>query len=74
MQAMGRGPNRAAHIHFKVKAAGYEQVITHVFPPDCLYPETDAVFGVKETLIGDFRQLADGSWALDWDFTLARAG
>ncbi len=32
--AMGRGPNRAAHIHFKVKAPGYEEVITHVFPPD----------------------------------------
>jgi hydroxyquinol 1,2-dioxygenase len=68
--AMGRGPNRAAHIHFKVKAAGFEEVITHVFPPDCPYLETDAVFGVKESLVGDFRKV-DGGWLLDWDFVLA---
>lgn len=84
LRAMGRGPNRAAHIHFKVKATGFEEVITHVFPPDCPYLETDAVFGVKETLIGDFRLLDDPDqaaalgfanpfWALDWDFTLAPA-
>ncbi|MGL4235249.1 intradiol ring-cleavage dioxygenase [Tabrizicola sp.] len=84
LAAMGRGPNRAAHIHFKVKAPGLEEVITHVFPPDCPYLETDAVFGVKETLIGDFRHVDDAAeaarlgftnpyWALDWDFTLARA-
>ncbi len=72
LRAMKRGPNRAAHIHFIVKAPGYEDVITHVFPPDCPYLEMDAVFGVKETLIGDFRKV-DGGWALDWDFTLARA-
>jgi hydroxyquinol 1,2-dioxygenase len=73
LRAMQRGPNRAAHIHFIVKAAGYEDVITHVFPPDCPYLEMDAVFGVKETLIGDFRRVGDGEWALDWDFTLSRA-
>ncbi len=84
LAAMGRGPNRAAHIHFKVKAPGFEEVITHVFPPDCPYLETDAVFGVKESLIGDFRQVDDAAgaaalgfanpyWALDWDFTLAPA-
>jgi catechol 1,2-dioxygenase len=72
--AMQRGPNRAAHIHFIVKAQGFETVITHVFPPDCPYLEQDAVFGVKETLIGDFRQTgtpAAPEWQLDWDFTLA---
>jgi hydroxyquinol 1,2-dioxygenase len=75
LRAMGRGPNRAAHIHFKVKATGFKEVITHVFPPDCPYLEMDAVFGVKESLIGDFRQVgtaAAPAWLLDWDFTLAR--
>jgi hydroxyquinol 1,2-dioxygenase len=74
--AMHRGPNRAAHIHFIVKAKGYETVITHVFPPDCPYLEIDAVFGVKESLIGDFRQTGTPDaphWELDWDFTLAGA-
>jgi hydroxyquinol 1,2-dioxygenase len=76
LAAMQRGPNRAAHIHFIVKAQGFETVITHVFPPDCPYLEMDAVFGVKETLIGDFRQVgtaAAPAWALDWDFILAKA-
>jgi catechol 1,2-dioxygenase len=84
LRAMGRGPNRAAHIHFKVKAPGFQEVITHVFPPDCPYLEIDAVFGVKETLIGDFRLIEDPAqarafgvaapfWLCDWDFTLARS-
>jgi catechol 1,2-dioxygenase len=76
LRAMGRGPNRAAHIHFKVKAPGFQEVITHVFPPDCPYLEMDAVFGVKESLIGDFRQTGTAEapdWTLDWDFTLAKA-
>lgn len=70
LHRMGRGPNRAAHIHFIVRAAGFRSVITHVFPPDCPHLETDAVFGVKESLIGDFRQVGD-QWELDWDFVLA---
>jgi catechol 1,2-dioxygenase len=82
--AMGRGPNRAAHIHFIVKAPGFETAITHVFPPDCPWLEQDAVFGVKETLIGDFVRRDDANqakalgfggafWSLDWNFVLARA-
>jgi hydroxyquinol 1,2-dioxygenase len=70
LNRMGRGPNRAAHVHFIVRAAGFQSVITHVFPPDCPYLETDAVFGVKESLVGDFRKVGD-QWELDWDFVLA---
>jgi hydroxyquinol 1,2-dioxygenase len=84
LAAMGRGINRAAHIHFIVKAPGYETVITHVFPPDCPYLEVDAVFGVKESLVGDFKHNTnlntaaeagfDGPfWSVDWDFRLAKA-
>jgi len=83
LAAMGRGVIRAAHIHFIVKAAGFETVITHVFPPDCPYLEIDAVFGVKESLIGDFKLVDDADearklgfstpfWSLDWNFVLAR--
>lgn len=82
LRKMGRGPNRAAHIHFIVKAEGFETVITHVFPPDCPYLEMDAVFGVKESLVGDFVEVQDPHkaaelgfeapyWSLDWDFVLA---
>jgi 2,4-dichlorophenol 6-monooxygenase len=84
LTAMGRNVNRAAHIHFIVKAPGFETVITHVFPPDCPYLEEDAVFGVKESLIGDFKQIndpveaqrigvANPFWFVNWDMVLATA-
>jgi catechol 1,2-dioxygenase len=82
LRALGRHPNRAAHIHFIVTAPGYDPDITHIFPPDCQYLAEDAVFGVKESLIGDFKRIDDPKaaadlgftgpfWSIDWDFTLA---
>ena len=56
---LGRHPNRAAHIHFIIQAPGYETVITHVFAPDCPYLGEDAVFGVKESLVGRFEKIED---------------
>ncbi|MFL9992582.1 intradiol ring-cleavage dioxygenase [Paraburkholderia sediminicola] len=56
---LGRHPNRAAHIHFIIQAPGYETVITHIFSPDCPYLDEDTVFGVKESLIGQFEKLDD---------------
>ena len=58
LHALGRHPNRAAHIHFIVTAPGYDPVITHIFTPDCPYLKEDTVFGVKASLIGDFRKVA----------------
>ncbi|MEX3947371.1 intradiol ring-cleavage dioxygenase [Paraburkholderia sp. EG287B] len=82
--AMGRHPNRAAHLHFIVTAPGYESVITHIFTPDCPYLPEDAVFGVKSELIADFRKVEDREtaqrvgleapfWSVTWDFALAPA-
>jgi hydroxyquinol 1,2-dioxygenase len=81
---LGRHPNRAAHIHFIVTAPGYETLITHVFTPDCQYLREDTVFGVKRSLIADFRSVDDPAqaealafrspfWAVDWDFVLTPA-
>ena len=53
LAALGRHPNRPAHIHFIVTAPGYDPIITHIFTPDSEYLSEDAVFGVKETLIAD---------------------
>ncbi len=80
LRAMGRHPNRPAHIHFIVGAAGFAPIVTHIFTPDCPYLASDPVFGVKEALIGDFRRVdapagdeADGPhWAVTIDFVLAR--
>lgn len=80
--AMGRHPNRAAHLHFIVTAPGYEPVITHIFTPDCPYLPEDAVFGVKSDLIADFKKIDDIDaaraagleapfWSVTWNFALA---
>ena len=82
---LGRHPNRAAHIHFIVQASGYETVITHVFAPDCPYLGEDAVFGVKESLIGRFEKVEDPArakafgvsipfWLTAPSFVLQRSG
>ncbi|WP_433381840.1 intradiol ring-cleavage dioxygenase [Actinoplanes sp. CA-142083] len=51
LNATGRHPYRPAHLHFIVEAPGYRPVTTHVFVADSPYLDSDAVFGVKESLI-----------------------
>ena len=59
LKALGRTPIRAAHIHAIILAEGYDPVITHIFEPSCPYFHEDAVFGVKASLIGNFRKSTD---------------
>ncbi len=54
LQRLARHPNRPAHIHIIAAAPGFEPVTTHIFTPDDPYLGSDAVFGVKQSLIGDF--------------------
>jgi hydroxyquinol 1,2-dioxygenase len=54
LRAIGRHPMRPAHIHYLISAPGYETLITHVFPEGDEYLESDAVFGVKDSLVTDF--------------------
>lgn len=51
---MGRHPYRPAHVHTIVSAPGYEAVTTHIFVKGDPYLESDAVFGVKDSLVVDF--------------------
>ena len=63
LKALDRNPNRPAHLHFMVSAQGYEKLITHIFTPDCPWLKDDAVFGVKESLIADFKKIDDSEKA-----------
>lgn len=54
LEKMRRHANRPAHEHVMVSAPGYETVITHVFVAGDPYLDSDAVFGVKSSLIADF--------------------
>jgi hydroxyquinol 1,2-dioxygenase len=49
--ATDRQPMRPAHVHFLVKAQGYEPLITHVFLEGDQCLTSDAVFGVKDELV-----------------------
>ena len=76
LQATGRHPWRPAHLHFMVKAPGYETLITPVFRQDSDYLDSDAVFGVRQSLVCDWALQPDGSYLLAYDFVLnpAKAG
>jgi len=59
LAASGRHPNRPAHLHFIAAAPGYRPVTTHVFVADSPYLDSDAVFGVKESLVRDVPEVDD---------------
>lgn len=82
MDAARRSIMRPAHIHFMISAPGRRTLITHVFDREDRYLTTDAVFGVKASLIADFapheageapdgRSLASRFHTLTYDFVLA---
>jgi hydroxyquinol 1,2-dioxygenase len=54
LEAQGRHPWRPAHVHFMIAAPGYETLVTHVFVAGDPYLDSDAVFGVKDSLIREF--------------------
>jgi len=54
LAATGRHPWRPAHLHVMVSAPGYRTVATHFFARASPYLDSDAVFGVKPSLVVDF--------------------
>lgn len=77
----GRHPWRPAHVHFKIDAAGYQTLITHVFREDDGYLQTDVVFGVRSSLLGQYVRHEEGKapdgrtldhvfYTLNFDFVL----
>ncbi len=70
LAATKRHPWRPAHLHFKIQAPGYETLITHVFNRQSDYLSSDAVFGVRPSLVCDWVEQADGSYLLEYDFVL----
>ena len=81
---LGRHPNRPGHIHAMVYADGFVPVTTHLFPADSPFLDSDAVFGVRDSLIvpwerhepgtaPDGRRMAQPYHSARYDFHLARA-
>jgi hydroxyquinol 1,2-dioxygenase len=83
LAATARHPWRPAHLHFMIRAEGYQPLTTHIFRDGDAYLDSDVVFGVRSSLIGDYVEHApgiapDGSvvdspfFTLDQVFVLAR--
>ncbi len=81
LKATKRHPWRPAHLHFMISAEGHEQLVTHIFVAGSDYLDSDAVFGVKGSLIQEFTRHGpgqapdgkpvDGPWRrLSYDFGL----
>ena len=82
LAALGRHPFRPAHLHFIVSKDGFDTLITHIFDPEDPYIDSDAVFGVKKSLIAEFNKVDDPArssdvgfdgpyWDVEFDFVLA---
>jgi catechol 1,2-dioxygenase len=65
LQATGRHPNRPAHVHFDVRATGFRPLVTHLFVADTPYVGSDAVFGVKDSLVREFPTVDDPARAAE---------
>ena len=75
---------RPAHIHFALSAPGYHGLVTHLFQSGDKWIEHDAVYGVKEPLIVEFKKMPAGSkapsgeimnepfYVVNYDFVLDR--
>ena len=56
MQVTGRHCWRPAHIHARVSAKGYEELVTEVFNSLDQYIDEDATFGVRRSLVLPFNR------------------
>jgi hydroxyquinol 1,2-dioxygenase len=73
LTATGRHPMRPGHLHFMISAPGFEKLTTHLFVKGDRYLDSDAVFGVKQSLVVDFRKNKDGVAECKYDFVLKPA-
>jgi hydroxyquinol 1,2-dioxygenase len=84
LRTASRSPMRPAHIHFMISAPGYQTLTTHLFSHGDQYLDSDAVFGVKNSLITDFKRHVPGRapdgrnmtaafYVMSYDFELAES-
>lgn len=74
LEMLERHPYRPAHMHFIVSAPNFQKLVTHTFVGDDTYMTSDAVFGVKETLVAPYERLQNATtlWRSTFDFVLTQ--
>ena len=80
LKMLHRHPFRPAHMHFMFSKPGYDHLITALYIRGDPYETSDAVFGVKNSLVVDFHpadqmvakeyDVEVGSAVLEYDFVL----
>lgn len=68
--ASGRHPWRPAHVHFLIRAAGHETLVTHIFREGSDYLDSDVVFGVRSSLVAEMPEVTPGRHRLHQTFVL----
>ena len=69
LKRLGRHPYRPAHLHYILSVDGFEGLTTHIFDPEDPYIGSDAVFGVKESLLAEFKRVDDAARIAELGFT-----
>jgi catechol 1,2-dioxygenase len=72
LEACQRHPWRPSHLHFWISAEGYRPLITALYFEGDPYLDSDAVFGVKDTLVVRPQPAREGK-AVRYDFGLEPA-
>ncbi|KAI5857267.1 putative catechol dioxygenase [Tricharina praecox] len=81
LEMVHRHPYRPSHMHFMIIAKGYDTLVTSLYIRGDPYETSDAVFGVKSSLIIDVGKVEDpavaekygvdaNDWAINYDFVL----
>ncbi|KAI0487199.1 dioxygenase [Xylaria cf. heliscus] len=80
LEKLNRHPWRPAHLHFMFEKKGWDHLITSLYMRGDPYETSDAVFGVKKSLIVQPQKIdavtaeeygvTEGSWILKHDFVL----
>ncbi|KAA8910689.1 Intradiol ring-cleavage dioxygenase [Sphaerosporella brunnea] len=81
LERLHRHPYRPSHMHFLITAEGYDTLVTSLYIRGDAYETSDAVFGVKSSLVIDMGKVGDAAvaekysvkaddWAINYDFVL----
>ena len=69
LNGTGRHSWRPAHLHYLIYKDGYQTIQTEMFNSDSDYLDSDAVFGVKESLIIPYVKVDDPARAAEYGFS-----
>lgn len=72
LNSLNRHAWRPAHMHFMLSHPKFERIVTHTFVSGDPYLVSDAVFGVKDSLVVDYAPCTTGEtkWKACFDFCM----